>query len=305
MNFQHSILRSVYKLIKKISTSLPLSLFLLQGNLKAVDNFDNLPIERIHLDSVISSTHEYAKNHAPYLLKELEKWVIITADHPLDVDILSIEDLGIPGRFECTFMTVYPSDKAYDKSRIKQIAALSIARMLKNLNFENVQIKWPDRVLINEKEVASILYKKFRAPNFGQTYLLIGTVLNINLKEHEIAELLSEFGPTTSMLNEKKVYFDEEKILELLSHELKNAFHTYLENEFEPSFYSEIDQLLAFKNQLVEVRLESDSIVTGKFAGVDKQNFIKLEMDNGLYWIIERGKIFWNPAKEITEYPEF
>lgn len=64
--------------------------------------------------------------------------------------------------------------------------------------------------------------------NFGQVYLLIGIVLNINLKNDEIDEL-SEFGPTTSMSNEKKVYFDEEKILELLSHELKNSFHTYLE----------------------------------------------------------------------------
>lgn len=305
MNFHHSILRSVYKLIKKISFSLPLSLFLLQSHLKAIDNFDNLEIERIHLDTVITSTHEYAKDHAPQLLRELEKWVIITADHPLDYDCGAIEDLRIPGRFEGTFMTIYPSDKAYNKSRGKQIAALSIARMLKNLNFDNVQIKWPNRVLINEKEVAQVLYKKFRAPNFGQVYLLIGIVLNINLKEDEIAELLSEFGPTTSMLNEKKIYFDEEKILELLSHELKNAFHTYLENEFETSFYSEIDQLLAFKGQSVEVRLESDSIITGKFAGVDKQNFIKLEMDDGQYWIIEKGKIFWNASKEITEDSEF
>lgn len=70
-------------------------------------------------------------------------------------------------------------------------------------------------------------------------------------------------------------------------------------------FYSEIDQLLAFKGKQVEVYLDSGSIVTGKFAGIDKQNFIILEMDNGLNWIIENGKIYWNPPKEISEYSEF
>jgi biotin-(acetyl-CoA carboxylase) ligase len=255
-----------------------LSLFL-QGSLSAGDWYSDLPKSRIHLYEV-DSTQAFAREHAEELLTEQERWVVITADH--------LKNVRSNGNLFVTFMTLYPTAKTNELLHLIQISTLSLTKTLKNFHLDPAEIKWPNEVLVDEKKIASCFCEAFPSFLDGYSYLLIGIELNVNTSSDEIA-LLSE--PSTSMAIEAGEVFDREKTLKIIAYELMESTRQFLVNDFRSYFYCAVDQLLAFKNRLVEIELGPNSIVRGKFIGIDGEGCMILEMAKGKYWKIEHGKM--------------
>lgn len=75
-------------------------------------------------------------------------------------------------------------------SDISLYSAVTILEILKDLNVENVMIKWPNDVFVNDKKICGILLESISVSNKIEA-LVVGVGLNVNSKEFN-QEMINE-----------------------------------------------------------------------------------------------------------------
>jgi BirA family biotin operon repressor/biotin-[acetyl-CoA-carboxylase] ligase len=78
-------------------------------------------------------------------------------------------------------LALYPSLLTGNWSFYNLGAGVAIAQVLKERGV-SAKIRWINDVLINGRKIAGILTEAVRAPNSGQTYLLFGIGINVNME---------------------------------------------------------------------------------------------------------------------------
>jgi len=227
---------------------------------------------RIHF-SELQSTQIFAKEHAAEFLRTPGKWVVVTADR-------QTKGMGHQGRkwesfsdgnLYATFVTLYPKNREKELFHVIQVSALSVAKTLQDFCFEP-QIKWINDIFLGEKKISGCLCEITTSPLADYYYLLIGIGMNINMTPEELAFIPT---PASSMYAEAAQLFDKEAILDILSNHVKASLTSLLEKGFS-YFHEEINRLLAFKNELVEVELEPNVVTQGTVLGIDEDGALLL-----------------------------
>jgi len=114
------------------------------------------------------------------------------------------------------------------------LTANSIIKFLKKYIHENINIKWPNDIIINKKKIAGIITEIFEHNNIK--YIIIGAGINI-LKSPEI-----KYYKTCSLIN----YINNLKYESVLINFIDTYFH-----EYEMMINKNYDQILnLFKNQM-------------------------------------------------------
>ena len=169
-----------------------------------------------------------------------------------------------------------------DEEIMKQSAVMSIlagvevAREIEKYGVDNVSIKWPNDVLINDKKVCGILLEG-QIPN----YLVVGVGLNVNQKAFR--DDLRRPATSLSLELKKDVNIDE----------LKNRLFSKVVNHFSNIKLEEYLEYFRSHNYLLNKRVRvsiNNQVFIGEVMGVD-DSFCLQVLANDMLLHIDSGEI--------------
>lgn len=153
---------------------------------------------------------------------------------------------------------IYPGNA----SMLTLVAALAMAKGIKRATGEDVQIKWPNDIVLNGKKICGILTEmsgQFDCIN----HIVIGIGVNVHNEtfEGEIADTAS------SLLLECGRHFHRAEIIEAFLEEFEKAYAVFLETEDITGLQKEYNALLVNIGRQVHV-LDPKEPFDGKAMGV-------------------------------------
>ena len=156
------------------------------------------------------------------------------------------------------------------------LTAVEVASLIEKYDIDNVDIKWPNDVLIGDKKVCGILLE-------GQVpdYLVVGVGLNVNQKE--FPDDLRR--PATSLSLEAKQPFDIEELKERLFSNIVNNFSN-IKNEEYLEYFRQHNYL---QNKRVRVVI-NNQVFIGEVVGID-DNFCLQVLSRDMLLHIDSGEI--------------
>ncbi|HSW72459.1 MAG TPA: biotin--[acetyl-CoA-carboxylase] ligase [Chlamydiales bacterium] len=193
----------------------------------------------------LTSTQDWAKEHVQKF--DPEKIACVTAE----------EQTKGRGRFQrkwitpkgknicCTLVFRLPADTLHIIS-LGQIIALSLAKVLIAEKLKP-QIKWPNDILLSQKKLAGVLCEIVFEKDEATVFLGIGINVNPNAEELGIID-----QPATSLKVETNKTWDKNSLLEKLKKQFAEDLLLFKKEGFTP-FHYELENLLAFKHQEIEV----------------------------------------------------
>ena len=226
----------------------------------------------LHFD-VIDSTNNYLKNS--YQL--LDNFTFVSADYQSkgkgrnDRVWESVKGLNL------MFSILIKDPKLLNESKaLSLMTAVEIAKLLESYQINNVSIKWPNDVLVNDKKICGILLEG-QLPN----YLVIGVGLNVNQKEFPS----NLRRPATSISNELKKDIDLEVIKETLFPNIINNFNKLNKDEY-LSYFKQHNYLL---NKRVKVNINQQLFI-GEVVGIDDDFNIQI-LSHDLLLHVDSGEL--------------
>ncbi len=209
-----------------------------RGNPQGKSVFSLSSVKRIHFEE-IDSTNTWAKKHT-------QEWV----SNGLTVVTASSQTAG-RGRFNRVWVSP-PHGNLYvtfcfwiggnmgGLGHLSQLLALAAAKVLQGYGFAP-QIKWPNDLLLEGKKVSGILCETIQEEE-GRG-MICGIGLNVNMPQEVLASL---HRPVTSLFIEAGKTFDEEDILQALTHLFLEFLDRFRKEGFAP-FFSSFEELFFFK----------------------------------------------------------
>ena len=175
------------------------------------------------------------------------------------------------------FSFLIKNEELMKKSAILSIlTGVEVAREIEKYGIDNVSIKWPNDVLINDKKVCGILLEG-QIPN----YLVIGVGLNVNQKA--FPDGLRRPATSLSLELEKDVNIDELK--ERLFSNIVNNFTNIKESEY-ADYFRKHNYL---QNKRVRVVINNE-IFIGEVMGID-DSFCLQVLSSDMLLHIDSGEI--------------
>ena len=175
------------------------------------------------------------------------------------------------------FSFLIKNEELLKKSTILSIlTGVEVAREIEKYGIDNVSIKWPNDVLINDKKVCGILLEG-QIPN----YLVIGVGLNVNQKA--FPDGLRRPATSLSLELENDVNIDELK--ERLFSNIVNNFTNIKENEY-VEYFRKHNYL---QNKRVRVVINNE-IFIGEVVGID-DSFCLQVLSSDMLLHIDSGEI--------------
>ena len=109
------------------------------------------------------------------------------------------------------------------------VIAVAMVHSLKNIGISDVQIKWPNDILIHRRKVAGIL-TELSAEIDCVNYVIVGIGINVNQDTFEFPE---EFKDKATSLKEACGHkVSRIKVLQSVLKEVEHFYYLYLENGF-------------------------------------------------------------------------
>ena len=163
-----------------------------------------------------------------------------------------------------------------ESSILSILTAVEVAKEVERYDIDNVSIKWPNDVLINDKKVCGILLEG-QVPN----YLVVGVGLNVN--QNAFPEGLRRPATSLSLELKKDVNIDE----------LKNRLFSKMVNHFSNIKLEEYLDYFRSHNYLLNKRIRvsiNNQVFIGEVMGVD-DNFCLQVLSSDMLLHIDSGEI--------------
>ncbi len=160
---------------------------------------------------------------------------------------------------------------------IPLIAALSVIKSLKEFNFTNLSIHWPNDVLLNNKKICGILCEKFNDA------VICGIGLNVNVKK-----MPSKLPNATSLFIETgKTY----NLDEILNKTLQNFWILYDDLQADKFKPAAIYHYISGLGEPIEVKLSSKETIKGIIHNIDEDWTLLVRTEDGLIKKIYYGDV--------------
>ena len=226
----------------------------------------------IHFDK-IDSTNNYLKNS--YQL--LDNFTFVSADYQSKGKGRNDRVWESLKGSNLMFSILIKDPKLIEISSLLSLySAVEISKLLESYGINNVSIKWPNDVLVNDQKICGILLE-------GQLphYVVIGIGLNVNQKQ--FPDNLRR--PATSMSSELNKDINLESLKETLFPNIVNNFNK-LDKEDYLSYFNNHNYLL---NKRVKVDINNQTFI-GEVVGIDK-NFNLQILSRDILLHIDSGEI--------------
>jgi BirA family biotin operon repressor/biotin-[acetyl-CoA-carboxylase] ligase len=257
-------------------------------------------IERKVFES-INSTQIYARENYEKLLKEKNQWYSIIAHK-------QTEGIGQYGRkwfsddkSNLYFTLIIPYKNLSDNLNFKFLpfyTGYSLSKSIKQFNNNfNPKVKWINDILLGNKKIGGILIESIDMLNENKI-VLIGVGINVNMpidnlnKINQPATSLKVHLNSANDLDKIKLY---DIIEENLCTDLNNFF--YDKNILGKGNINELipDTYMAFLNEKIKIVDKynmNNTLIEGKFIGLDEMANCKIELKNGVgYVTISDGRM--------------
>ncbi len=178
------------------------------------------------------------------------------------------------------YMTlVWPFDDTMKASQgLSLVIALSLVKSLQNSalkGMENLKVKWPNDVWLNNKKLAGILLELYRGAD-GAHQVIIGIGINVNMPEESLNSINQA---ATDLVSQGNKTVDRNVILANLIQQLEFDIELFTEQGFS-GFQDQWQQLDLYHNKEVEV-LAGTSSTFGQVKGVSPSGALILKTDEG------------------------
>ena len=157
-------------------------------------------------------------------------------------------------------------------SSISILSATVILSVLKEYNIDNVMIKWPNDVYIDDKKVCGILLESISTSE-NLECIVLGIGLNVNQKEFIDSRATSMSLKLKKDINQKEL---KEKIYNRLMEELERL------EEGKSNYLSTIRLNNYLKNKEVYAIIDNEKVLS-KVIDINDDNSIKVESNNIIY----------------------
>ena len=156
------------------------------------------------------------------------------------------------------------------------VTGLALCRSLRNQTGLNVQMKWPNDLLLNNRKLGGILIES-QVIAENQFYLAIGFGINVNMEKEAVQAI---DPPAISLLAAKGEYFDRDALLAVC---VLDVIHNirHFNSQWIDELMSEFNRFDSFRDQMVEARLAHE-VVTGKNCGINRHGQIVIKADDEL-----------------------
>ena len=221
----------------------------------------------------IDSTNNYLKNS--YQL--LDNFTFVSADYQSAGKGRNDRKWESEKGVNLMFSFLIKDQKLLEKApTLSILTAVEVAKLLERYGLDNVSIKWPNDVLVNDKKICGILLES-QLPH----YLVVGVGLNVNQKEFP-SNLRRH---ATSISLELKRDLNIESIKEqLFSNIVNNLNEKYLDDDL--SYFEQHNYLL---NKKVKVTINQQLFI-GEVVGIDDYFNIQILCDDILLHV-DSGEI--------------
>ncbi len=171
---------------------------------------------------------------------------------------------------------LYPKiDFPQQQFLLHQIISLGVKDCLENLGLKNINIKWPNDILIHEKKIGGILIQNAISSK-GISHSIIGIGLNVNQ-----IEFPQELKNVTSIFKEQKKQYELNSIIEKLCFFIEKRYLELRAKKYK-QLNDEYHQYLFLKNIKVLFTTKNNVPFLGKIEGVNQQGQIIIETSEGL-----------------------
>ena len=225
----------------------------------------------IKLDA-IDSTNSYLKS---LLNKEnLDDFSVVTAKHQK-------KGKGRNGNIwenEPSLNLAFSIYKKFDKFPILEkfylniIASVSVFELLEKYDLKNINIKWPNDIMTENKKISGILIENNIKGNLI-THSIIGIGINVNQR------IFKNIPNATSTYIQTGLTNSVEKLAENLQEIFKKKFLDFEKNASDLLFH--YNKHLFQKNIKAKYISKKDEIFFGKIISVDEYGTIEIEKSNG------------------------
>lgn len=160
---------------------------------------------------------------------------------------------------------------------IPLIAALSVIESLKEFNFTNLSIHWPNDVLLNNKKICGILCEKF------DDAVICGIGLNVNVKK-----IPTKLPNATSLFIETGKIYNLDEILNRILQNFWMFYDNLQADKFKPT---DIYHYVSGLGEPIEVKLSSKETIKGIIHNIDEDWTLLVRTEDGLIKKIYYGDV--------------
>lgn len=191
--------------------------------------------------------------------------------------------IGMDGNL---FMSLGIESPLAELGELVFVVSLSLAQSIKTIApHHNIQLKWPNDVLIDGAKISGILLEKGTGD-----YLIIGIGVNVTAAP----ELECLIYPAASLAT-KGIRIDRIELLRLFLSEFDRQLVIWREQGFMPIKQQWLDLACGLGSEIKVVQEQTEK--RGIFSGVDDNGLLLLDMDGKIVKIYA-GDVFFNKGKE-------
>ena len=198
------------------------------------------------------------------------------------------EWISPPGNLMTTLLLA-PQATAQEAAKLSFVAALAVHDAVSSwLPDSNVQVKWPNDVLVDGKKVAGILLE---ASSAGETTQLPWLAVGIGINLAHAPDLV---GYPATFVNDHGTAVDVAQALSVLAQTWETRLRVWRTSGFEAIRQAWIP-IAAGIGQVIEVRLAQERL-TGTFETLMSDGALSLLLPSGQRRAITAGEVFFAPV---------
>jgi len=246
--------------------------------------------QKIHYFKEVTSTSDVAKELAT--LEAVEGTVVIAEVQTRGRGRLGRGWLSPKGGIWFSVI-LRPEVRAKDAFKITFLTAVAVAKTIGKMFKLNVEIGWPNDVLVNGKKVCGILTETSIR---GETVdsVIVGVGINANIDMNFFPKQLKK--TVTTLASEVKREVDREKFLRVLLEELEAYYKMFKENKFD-LILEEWKQLNRLFGANVEVVSFNEKIM-GQAVNVDQNGALVIRLADGTMRKVFSGDVTYLQEKD-------
>jgi len=233
----------------------------------------------------IDSTNSYALEAA---LHGAEEGTIILADQQTGGRGRHQREWESPA-YKGIYLSIILKPKAMkgEPTLISLLSAVVIAEALKEFTPLELDIKWPNDVLIKDKKIAGILIE-INTQNNRIMHIVVGIGINVLQEEGDFSSNLS--NQATSLLLESGLEIPREAIIIKILHNFEGWYKTFKEKGPQPVMYGWKQLSSYWRGKRVAIST-IDRTFVGITQGINDDGSLMVKKENGLMERVVAGNI--------------